>query len=129
MADGTARLGRAELTAVLQWRRLRRRILFSFPCREFLSRLNYCDTCLVRVVRCCAVPGNATGLVSRQSRTHVVVLDRRRRLVARWAQRGDRFGPAVEMLVLWAVGLRSAVLFTLVLVRDELAELQNCLQN
>jgi hypothetical protein len=110
MADGTARLGRAELTAVLQWRRLRRRILFSFPCREFLSRL-------VRVVRCCAVPGNATGLVSRQSRTHVVVLDRRRRLVARWAQRGDRFGPAVEMLVLWAVGLRSAVLFTLVLVR------------
>jgi hypothetical protein len=117
MADGTARLGRAELTAVLQWRRGRRRILFSLPCREFLSRLNYCDACLVRVVRCCAVPGNATGLVSRQSRTHVVVLDRRRRLVARWAQRGDRFGPAVEMLVLWAVGLRSAVLFTLVLVR------------
>jgi hypothetical protein len=123
MADGTARLGRAELTAVLQWRRGRRRILFSFPCREFLSRLNYCDTCLVRVVRCCAVPGNATGLVSRQSRTHVVGS-------SPVGRKGET--DSGRPLKCWFYGLLGFVpLFCLrsFWYDDELAELQNCLQN
>jgi hypothetical protein len=116
MADGTARLGRAELTAVLQWRRLRRRILFSFPCREFLSRL-------VRVVRCCAVPGNATGLVSRQSRTHVVGS-------SPVGRKGET--DSGRPLKCWFYGLLGFVpLFCLrsFWYDDELAELQNCLQN